>query len=224
MPSPDGPRVIFENLSFYLDGGEIVDITGASGAGKSTLLTAFARLNVHTDGTFLIDGIDSTTMSPEQWREQVSYLPQTSTLMGENVAQAIRLPFTFKVRASGTGSAQEKLPDAKIRATLDSVGCSDIDLTRNPRDLSGGQAARVSLVRTLLTNPKVLLADEVDAGLDPDNANLVGEIMAKAAKTGMGIVRIRHRATDHRASRMYELANGALQQISAADAAQGGEA
>ena len=61
------------------------------------------------------------------------------------------------------------------------MGCADIDLNRPPHDLSGGQAARVSLARTLLTRPKVLLADEVDAGLDDDNAEKVARILAKAA-------------------------------------------
>lgn len=59
----------------------------------------------------------------------------------------------------------DALPDGRIRETLDNMGCADIDLNRPPHDLSGGQAARVSLARTLLTRPKVLLADEVDAGL-----------------------------------------------------------
>ncbi|RSX54925.1 ABC transporter ATP-binding protein [Bifidobacterium dolichotidis] len=225
IPSENGSRTIFEDLNFYVDRGEIVDLTGPSGSGKSTLLTAFARLNVRTSGTFTVNGVDSSTMTPQQWREQVSYLPQTSTLMGSSVAEAIRLPFTFKVRmGESEQSAEEVLPDTKIRAMLDSIGCSDINLDRKPRELSGGQAARVSLARTLLTEPKVLLADEVDAGLDPENADLVGQIMQEAAERGMGIIRIRHRATDHRATRMYELAHGQLKVISAEDAEQGGEA
>lgn len=106
--------------------------------------------------------------------------------------------------------ARKLLTDQRIRMTLDAMGCEDIDLDRPPHDLSGGQAARVSLARTLLTEPKVLLADEVDAGLDDENAEKVADIMATAASHGMAIIRIRHRPPDGRASRIVTLANGTL--------------
>lgn len=111
--------------------------------------------------------------------------------------------------------ARRLLPDQRIRMTLDAMGCDDIDLDRPPHDLSGGQAARVSLARTLLTGPKVLLADEVDAGLDDENAEKVADIMATAAARGMAIVRIRHRPPDGRASRIVTLADGVLDASSA---------
>lgn len=98
------------------------------------------------------------------------------------------------------------------------MGCADIDLNRPPHDLSGGQAARVSLARTLLTRPKVLLADEVDAGLDDDNADKVARILAKAAADGMAIVRIRHRPPDGHATRVTRLADGTLTQSGNAEA------
>lgn len=115
--------------------------------------------------------------------------------------------------------ARRLLPDQRIRMTLDAMGCDDIDLDRPPHDLSGGQAARVSLARTLLTGPKVLLADEVDAGLDDENAEKVADIMATAAARGMAIVRIRHRPPDGRASRIVTLADGVLDAGAAGTAA-----
>lgn len=68
----------------------------------------------------------------------------------------------------------------------------------------------MSLARTLLTEPKVLLADEVDAGLDDENAEKVAAIMAQYADRGMAIIRIRHRPPDGRASRIVALAGGVL--------------
>lgn len=239
MPSAQSDRTIFEDLSFDVDRGQIVDLVGPSGSGKSSLLTAFALLNPHADGTFTLDGADSSSFSLQQWRRNVAYLPQKPMLMGDSVADTIRLPWTLAVRRADEASAPDDhaatgkktsarrgrfsrlfrseqsqaklaLPDQLIRNTLDAMGCEDIDLARAPHDLSGGQAARVSLARTLLTRPAVLLADEVDAGLDDDNADKVASIMASAAAKGMAIVRIRHRPPDSRATRIVTLSSGRL--------------
>lgn len=239
MPSAQSDRTIFEDLSFDVDRGQIVDLVGPSGSGKSSLLTAFALLNPHADGTFTLDGADSSSFSLQQWRRNVAYLPQKPMLMGDSVADTIRLPWTLAVRRADEASAPDNhaatgkktsarrgrfsrlfrseqsqaklaLPDQLIRNTLDAMGCEDIDLARAPHDLSGGQAARVSLARTLLTRPAVLLADEVDAGLDDDNADKVASIMASAAARGMAIVRIRHRPPDGRATRIVTLPSGRL--------------
>lgn len=237
VPSPHGDRMLFEGLRFAIRSGEIVDLVGPSGSGKSSLLTAFARLNPHATGVMTLDGRGADGFTPQRWRREVAYLPQKPILPGATVADAIRLPFTLGVRggdaadgAAGSpagvshtrhgllrffqgneAKARMMLPDARIRATLDAMGCADIDLDRPPHDLSGGQAARVSLARALLTSPKVLLADEVDAGLDDDNAAKVASIMADAASRGMAIVRIRHRPPDGRASRIATLADGRLE-------------
>lgn len=216
-----GETTVFQGLEFHVDGGEVVDLTGPSGSGKSTLLTAFARLNVYTTGSFALDGKDSDTFTPQQWRVNVAYLPQTSTLIGETVADAIRLPWTLKVRQGECAhEPKDMLSDAHIRATLDRMGCRGIDLGRAPRDLSGGQAARVSLARTLLTKPRVLLADEVDAGLDEENADKVADLLKLAAHEGTAVVRIRHRAPDGRATRMMVLKDGALREVPLPTAAQ----
>lgn len=206
---PGITRTVFEKLSFAIAQGEIVDLVGPSGSGKSSLLTACARLNPHAHGTFTLEGRSSDEFTAQQWRRDVAYLPQKPILTGASVADAIRLPWTLAVRGKG-GKAEQLLPDERIRATLDAMGCEDIDLPRAPHDLSGGQAARVALARTLLTNPKVLLADEVDAGLDDDNANKVATIMADAAARGMAIIRIRHRPPDGHATRTLTLADGRL--------------
>ena len=205
----DDERTVFDNLSFGMERGDIIDLVGPSGSGKSSLLTACARLNPHAHGMFVLDGVGSDEFSAQQWRRDVSYLPQKPILTGKDVAEAIRLPWTLAIRGK-EGRVVRLLPDERIRTTLDAMGCEDIDLTRTPHDLSGGQAARVALARTLLTDPKVLLTDEVDAGLDDDNASKVAAIMADAAAHGMAIIRIRHRPPDGRATRTLMLDAGRL--------------
>lgn len=209
VPSAGGARSVFENVDFEISTGEIVDLVGPSGAGKSSLLTALARLNPHAGGDMGLEERAAESFSPQQWRREVSYLPQKPVLPGSSVTEAIRLPFTFALRKG------ESAPDDQaIRETLDRMGCGDVELTRDPHDLSGGQAARVSLARTLLTQPKVLLADEVDAGLDDANAELVADALARAAhEQGMAVVRIRHRPPDGRAHRIMRLEDGRLSEV-----------
>ena len=240
VPTSQQTHELFRDLSFELDAGQIVDLIGPSGAGKSSLLTAFARLNPYARAHMTLQGRDQGEFTLQQWRREVAYLPQKPILPGDTVVDAIRLPWTLAIRSdesvgspaaagagaiptpgkssairrswfrSSAGQAKRLLPDERIRATLDAMGCEDIDLDRPPHDLSGGQAARVSLARTLLTGPTVLLADEVDAGLDDENAEKVADIMAAAAGRGMAIVRIRHRPPDGRATRTVKLEYGLL--------------
>ncbi|MCH9275509.1 ATP-binding cassette domain-containing protein [Bifidobacterium amazonense] len=223
-------KTIFTDLSFSLSSGDIVDLVGPSGSGKSTLLTTIAQLNPHASADLTLAGAPASRMSPERWRREVAYLPQRPTLTGATVREAILMPFSLRVhRVADDGSSlEERRPDeATLRRTLDNVGCSDIELERSPQDLSVGQQARVCLLRTLLTLPKVMLADEVDAGLDEENADKVGEILAYAAREkGMAIVRVRHRAADGRATRTLHLEAGVLTeitgQVAAAPAHEGG--
>lgn len=235
LPSSDGERALFRDLSLQVESGEIVDLTGPSGSGKSSLLTALAQLNPHASGDLTLQGRTASAFTPQQWRTQVTYLPQQAILTGQTVAEAIRLPFTLAVRDGGSNGAEgaedtygggrlrfpsllrgaahhttDRLDDAAIRRMLDALGCGDIELDRPPHDLSGGQSARVALARTLLTRPKLLLADEVDAGLDDDNAAKVAAIMTRAAHEGMAIIRIRHRPPDGASSRTLVLNDGRL--------------
>lgn len=219
--SASGTKTIFHDLSFTVRGGDVVDLIGPSGSGKSTLLTTLAQLNPHATATMRLDGTDAGGMTPERWRRLVAYLPQRPTLIGETVRDAILLPFTLKVHQKDDqgNPVNEPAPgEDTIRRTLDRVGCGDIELDRSPQDLSVGQQARVCMLRTLLTRPRVMLADEVDAGLDDENADKVGEILAYAAGEGMAIIRVRHRPADGRATRTWRLADGALTELEAHEA------
>ena len=68
----DDERTVFDNLSFGMERGDIIDLVGPSGSGKSSLLTACARLNPHAHGTFVLDGVGSDEFSAQQWRRDVS--------------------------------------------------------------------------------------------------------------------------------------------------------
>ncbi|MDO5687701.1 MAG: ATP-binding cassette domain-containing protein [Pseudoscardovia radai] len=199
-------RLVFNGIGLDIRAGRIVDLVGLSGSGKSSLLTCMAQLNPRATATLMLHGRPASDFTMQQWRHHVAYLPQKSTLFGQTVAEAIRFPFTLGV------AKQLPFPDdAAIRSALNAVGLADIELTRDPHDLSGGQSARVSMLRSILTKPDVLLADEVDAGLDDDTARLVAVYMARTAHdTGMAIVRVRHRPPDGMADCIATLADGRL--------------
>ena len=175
--------------------------------GKSSLLLALTQLNPNADARLALHGRPSQEFSFQEWRRRVAYVPQTSTLIGTNVAEAIRLPLTLKIRHGEQNSMPD---DESLKHALEQVGCADVELTRPPAELSGGQSARVSLLRSLLTKPDVLLADEVDAALDDDSAALVSHMIADAASHGMAVLRIRHRESDGLAVRTLTLDSGGL--------------
>ena len=205
----DDDRTVSETRPFAGDAGEFGVWVDPSAPGKWGLLPGAPRPTPKAPGPSAFEGRGRGESPPQRWGGDAASLPQKPILTGKNVAEAIRLPWTLAIRGKG-GKGEHLLPDERIRTTLDAMGCEDIDLERAPHDLSGGQTARVALARTLLTDPKVLLADEVDAGLDDDNAAKVATIMADAATRGMAIIRIRHRPPDGRATRTLTLDKGRL--------------
>ncbi|KFI83608.1 MULTISPECIES: ABC transporter ATP-binding protein [Bifidobacterium] len=211
--SQQNGKTLFSNLSLHLERGEIVDLTGPSGSGKSHVLMALALLDPHASAKLTLEGRDSSSFTPESWRRNVVYLPQRPVLTSDTVLDAVLLPFGFSINRNAKGlRPQTAKPVAKqIRNGLDELGLDDVELVRNPAMLSVGQQARVCLLRSLMLQPKVLLSDEVDAGLDPDSSDKVGAMLQNAAThMGMAVLRVRHRNSDGRASRILSLAHGRL--------------
>ena len=190
-----------DDFNLDIKPGEMVVLLGGSGCGKSTALRSLAGLEDIQGGRIMVGGQDVTGV-PVNKREMAmvfqaySLFPHMTAL--ENVE--------FGLEVRGMGKAERR----KIAMEqLELVGLAD-QAKKYTQQMSGGQAARVALARTLLTDPKVLLADEVDAGLDDDNAAKVATIMADAAAHGMAIIRIRHRPPDGRATRTLTLDKGRL--------------
>ena len=115
------------------------------------------------------------------------------------------LPWTFKVRAG-----EEPPDDAFLKHLLVQAQLSDIALARDVSQLSGGQAARVALLRAFATKPAVLLLDEVDAALDSESAHSIGVLTRALVKDDMTCLRIRHRSADGLATGTFTLKDGRL--------------
>ena len=123
------------------------------------------------------------------------------------------LPWTLSVNAGSAPPA-----DGDFERLLEAADLHDVELGRNAAQLSGGQAARVALLRAFATRPRVLLLDEVDAALDDESARAVGRLTKSLVDDRMACLRIRHRAADGVACGTFSLRDGALSYASRADA------
>jgi len=196
---------VLDAIDLAVAPGTLTDVVGPSGAGKTTLLLALARLLPGSTGELLLAGEPAAAIDPRAWRVRVAYLPQRSALVPGTVGHNLTLPWRLKVRAHG------EAPDGSaLRAALDRVHLSDVALDREVSRLSEGQAARVALLRTVLTRPAVLLLDEPDASLDEESAEQVGLLTREFVDAGGAVVRVRHLRSDGHADRRLRLAAGAL--------------
>lgn len=201
-------RSLFGDVSFALREGTVYDLVGPSGAGKSTLLRACALMMARDAGELYLDGEPSSGFKPCEWRRRVCLVPQKPSLVAGTVRDNLLLPWRLKVRAGEAPPADDALRELVRYAELDDVG-----LDRDVSQLSGGQQARVALLRAFATRPAVLLLDEVDAALDDESACAVGRLTKALVGTCMTCLRIRHRAADGFASGTFALRGGALSYV-----------
>jgi len=159
-----GDKLILNDINLAVPAQAQLTVTGPSGGGKSTLLRLMAGMISKTSGDLQFDGQPIESYEPTWYRRQVSYCFQQPTLFGKTVADNLAFPYQIR-----------KLPmdQQHVEAALDYVGLSASLLTEAIDDLSGGERQRVALIRNILFLPKILLLDEVTAGLDADNKAII---------------------------------------------------
>lgn len=163
-----GEKTILENINLNVAPGEFKLITGPSGCGKSTLLKIIASLLSPSAGQILFGGQDINTLTPEAYRQQVSYCAQTPALFGDTVYDNFIFPWQIR--------GQQPDPD-RFLGQLTRFGLAEDTLSKSINELSGGEKQRVSLIRNLQFLPKVLLLDEITSALDEQNKGKVNEII-----------------------------------------------
>lgn len=176
-------------VSFTVCRGEFVAIVGASGSGKSTCMNIIGCLDTPTSGTYLLDGIDVSTMNEKQLahvrNRELGFIFQQYNLIPKlTILENVELPLLYK----GIKGA-ERTELAKI--ALERVGLLN-QIEKFPSQLSGGQQQRVSIARALAGNPPVILADEPTGALDSKTGKDVLEFLKKLHADGTTIVLITH--------------------------------
>lgn len=164
---------ILHGLSFKIDEGEFVSISGKSGSGKSTLLYLISSLDSPSSGTVLIDGRDLNSYDVEEIHQfrnkKTGFIFQFHYLLPELTAlENVLLP------ARNLGLNDKLRPNAL--ELLDRLGVKR-QHNRLPSELSGGEQQRIAIARALILKPKFLFADEPTGNLDSINANIVMEIL-----------------------------------------------
>ena len=160
-------QTIVDDVSVEAWHGEILAIVGPSGSGKSSLLRLLNRLDEPTEGTVFLDYWDYREMPPRELRRRVGMVLQSPYLFPGTVADNIRF---------GPAGRGELVPEERISRLLERVGLEGYE-ERGVDRLSGGESQRVSLARTLMNSPDVLLLDEPTSALDPAAVGEVEELI-----------------------------------------------
>jgi len=204
--------VLFDNLSFRIEPGEMLAIVGQSGAGKSSLLHILGALDTASAGEVFFLGSRISSLSEPAAAEfrnrQIGYVWQFHYLLPEFTAlENVAMPLYLR-------GGDRRKAEVEAARWLAEVGLADRGHHRSG-ELSGGEQQRVSLARALVTHPRVLLADEPTGDLDARTAEAVFELIARLhASYKLTSVLVTHNmAFARRCSRVLSLANGAVTEV-----------
>lgn len=164
------------NISLNINKGDFVAIMGASGSGKTTLLNVISTIDKVTSGHIYVEGLDITKLKGNNLnkfrRKELGFIFQDFNLLDtltayENIALALQIQ-----------NIKAKIIDQRVQEVADKLGISDI-LNKYPCEISGGQKQRVSSARAIITNPKLVLADEPTGALDSRSSKMLLERLQK---------------------------------------------
>ncbi len=175
-----GENWLFRDVSFAINLGQRLALLGATGAGKTVLLRALALLDPLDAGSIDWQGRAVVGDATPAYRRQVVYLHQRPALFDGGVEDNLRHPFTLRVHQG------RRFDRSRVLALLDGLGRGPAFLDRSIRDLSGGEAQIVALLRAVQLDPAVLLLDEPTASLDQTTAQAVEGLLDRWFAAGHG--------------------------------------
>ncbi len=184
-----GSNVVINNLNLQLRREENLVVLGKSGTGKSVLIKCIVRLLEPDSGTISVFGEEVTTANSEQLseiRKKIGFLFQSGALYD---SMTVRQNLEFPLKRIKKDLTSDEI-ELKVKEVLENVGLPDA-IDKMPSELSGGQRKRISLARTIIVDPEIILYDEPTTGLDPitsDEISLLINDIQKKYKTASIII------------------------------------
>jgi putative ABC transport system ATP-binding protein len=202
----DVETAALDDLTLEVGSGEFLAVMGPSGCGKSTLLNIMGLIDSPTSGEYWFMGEDIAHCSEQELtlrrRAGVGFVFQNFNLIDDlNVAENVEVGLIYR-----------RVPAAERRRRV-TAALERVDLAHRakhlPKQLSGGQQQRVAVARALVSDPKVILADEPTGNLDTANGDAVMQMLSGVAKGGTTIVMVTHsEAHANRADRIVYMLDG----------------
>ncbi len=180
---------VLKGISLTIETGEYVSIMGASGSGKSTLLNILGILDTYDSGEYRLNGTLIKNLSEKQAakyrNEMIGFIFQSFNLINfKNTLENVALPLYYK-------NVSRKRRNIIAMEHLDKMGLKDWAL-HMPNELSGGQKQRVAIARAMISNPKIILADEPTGALDSQTTIEVMDVLSDLNKQGITTIIVTH--------------------------------
>ena len=200
---------VLKGIDLEIETGELVSIMGSSGSGKSTLLNILGILDNHDEGKYMLDGKLIANLSETKAallrNEYIGFVFQSFNLISfKNALENVALPLYYK-------NISRRKRNKIAMEYLDKVGLLDW-AEHMPNELSGGQKQRVAIARSLIANPKVILADEPTGALDTATSYEVMDILKTINHEGITVIIVTHETDISRMTRrVIKLKDGAVE-------------
>ncbi len=206
----DVETVALKGISFKINDGEFVAITGPSGSGKSTLMHILGCLDTPTSGSYFLDGQDVSKLSDDELagvrKDKIGFVFQSYNLLPRaTVLRNVSLPLMY-------AGVPRQIRDDRARQALLAAGLAEDRWHHLSNQLSGGQMQRVAIARALVNEPSIILADEPTGNLDPTTGEIVLETFQKlSSEHGRMIILITHeRYVAEHANRIIHIRDGEI--------------
>ena len=197
-----------KDVNLNISDGDFIHIIGRSGSGKSTFLNIVAGLLSADKGSLSLDGTNYMELSDEEKSEfrnkNIGFIPQSPALLSYlNVLENIRLPYDMYEKEGDS--------EGKARYFLNELGLEHLAKSY-PKELSGGEIRRIIIARALMTEPKILIADEPTSDLDIEATKEVMDLLKKINEKGTTVLVVTHELdTLKYGKKVYTMSEGILE-------------